>query len=90
MFIRRTNTETPVLWPTDEKSCLIRNDPGSWERLEAGREGDDRGRDGWQHQLYEHEFEEGSRDAERQGSLACCSPWVHRARHNWVILQQQF
>ena len=47
MFIRRTNTETPVFWPTDAKSCLIRNDPGSWERLEAGREGDDRGQDGW-------------------------------------------
>ena len=23
MFIRRTNTETPVLWPTDEKSSSL-------------------------------------------------------------------
>ena len=47
MFVRRTDTETLVLWLTDAKSCLIRKDPGSWERLEAEREGDDRGRDGW-------------------------------------------
>ena len=31
---------------------------------------------GWHHQLNGHEFEEGSRDAEGQGRLACCSPWV--------------
>ena len=25
-----------------------------------------------------HEFEQALRDGERQGSLACCSPWGHK------------
>ena len=29
----------------------------------------------WHHQLTGHEFEQTLRDSERQGSLACCSPW---------------
>ena len=30
---------------------------------------------GWHHQLNGHEFEQTPGDGERQGSLACCSPW---------------
>ena len=30
---------------------------------------------GWHHQLNEHQFEEAPGDGERQGSLACYSPW---------------
>ena len=30
---------------------------------------------GWLHQLDGHEFEQNPGDGERQGSLACCSPW---------------
>ena len=30
---------------------------------------------GWHHLLKGHEFEETPGDDERQGSLACCSPW---------------
>ena len=42
----------------------------------AGREGDNRGRDGWMaYRLNGHEFEPAPGDAEGQGSLACCSPW---------------
>ena len=33
---------------------------------------------GWQHQLNGHEFEQAPGDGEGQGSLACCSPWVHK------------
>ena len=29
----------------------------------------------WHHRLNGHEFEETPGDGERQGSLACCSPW---------------
>ena len=29
-------------------------------------------------------------DSEGQGSLACCSPWGHRIRHNLVTEQQQW
>ena len=48
VFIGRTDVEaeTPILWPPDEKSWLIWKDPDGWERLKAGREGDDRGWDG--------------------------------------------
>ena len=48
MFIRRTDAEaeTPILWPPDVKNWLIWKTP-CWERLKMGREGDDRGWDGW-------------------------------------------
>ena len=44
LFIGRTNVEakTPVLWPSDAKSWLMKR-PGCWERLRAGGDGDDRG-----------------------------------------------
>ena len=28
-------------------------------------------------------------ETEGQGSLACCSPWGHRVRHDWATEQQQ-
>ena len=44
---------------------------------------------GWHHQLNGHEFQQTPRDAEGQGSLACCSPWgrkeldmAERLNHN--------
>ena len=33
---------------------------------------------GWHHQLNGHEFELTPGDGERQGNLACCSPWGHK------------
>ena len=39
--------ETPILWPPDAKSWLIRKRPWCWERLRAGGGGDYRGWDGW-------------------------------------------
>ena len=30
---------------------------------------------GWHHRLNGHEFEQTLGDIEKQGSLACCSPW---------------
>ena len=33
---------------------------------------------GWHHRLYGHELEEASGVGDRQGSLACCSPWGHK------------
>ena len=45
----------------------------------ARGEGDDRGRDGqMHHRLSGDEFEEVPGDSERQGNLACCSPWGHK------------
>ena len=49
IFIGRTDAEaeTPVIWPPDAKSWVIRKKPWCWERLRAGGEGDDRGWDAW-------------------------------------------
>ena len=33
---------------------------------------------GWHHQLNGLEFEQAPGNGERQGSLACCSPWGHK------------
>ena len=48
MFIRRTDVEaeTPILWPPDVKRTHWKR-PSCWERLRAGKEGADRGWDGW-------------------------------------------
>ena len=39
---------------------------------------------GWQHQLNGREFEQTPGDGEGQRSLACCSLWGCRVRHNLV------
>ena len=53
--------------------------PWCWERLKAGGEGDDTGWDvEWHLQLDGHEFEQALGAGDRQGSLACCSPWGHK------------
>ena len=44
VFTGRTDAEVPILWPPDVKSQIIGK---CWERLRAGGEGGDRGRDGW-------------------------------------------
>ena len=33
---------------------------------------------GWHYRLDGHEFEEALGVGDRQGSLACCSPWNHK------------
>ena len=33
---------------------------------------------GWHHPLNGHEFEQAPGDSDGQGSLVCCSPWVHK------------
>ena len=43
----------------------------------------------WHHQLKGHEFDQTVGDSEGQGSLACCSPWGHRVRHNLATEQHQ-
>ena len=42
---------------------------------------------GWHHRVDGHEFEQAPGDGEEQGSLACCSPWDHKAGHNWATEQ---
>ena len=33
---------------------------------------------GWHYRLDRHEFEQALGVGDRQGSLACCSPWGHK------------
>ena len=39
---------------------------------------------GWHHWLDGYEFEQAQGGGDGQGTLACCSPWGHRVRHDWV------
>ena len=76
IFIRRTDAEAPILWPTDAKSQLIGNNPDAgkdWGQEEKRTTEDEMV--GWHHRLNGHEFEQTLEDGEGQGSLVCCSPW---------------
>ena len=56
--------------------------PWCWERLKAGREGDDREWDSWMASRHDgREFEQIPGVYDGQGSLGCCSPW---GRKDWV------
>ena len=44
---------------------------------------------GWHQQLNGNEFEQTLEDGERQGGLACCSPWGLRVRRDLATEQQQ-
>ena len=70
-------------------SAFPKKRPWCCERLKAGGKGDDRGWDGWHHQLNGHEFEQTPGDADEQESLVCCSPCGHKEldmteRLNWT------
>ena len=81
--------EAPILWPLDSKSQLTGKDPDAetdWGQEEEGATEDEVVE--WHHQLNGHEFEQTLWDSEGQGSLACCSPWSHRVRHNLATEQQ--
>ena len=77
MFIGRTDVEaeTPILWPHDAKSWLIRKDP------DAGKDwGQEKGTTedemvGWHHQLNGHGFGWTLGVGDGQGGLACCGSW---------------
>ena len=87
IFIGRTDAEaeTPVLWPPDAKNWLIWK-PWCWERLKAGREGDDRRWDGWMASLTQWTwFWASSRSwwwMRRPGVLQ--SMGSQRVRHDWA------
>ena len=92
VFIGRTDveTETPILWPPDEKSWLIGKDPDAgkdWRQEEKGTTEDEMVR--WHHQLNGHGFGWTLGVGDRQRGLACCSSWGHKEsdtteRLNWT------
>ena len=65
IFIRRTDSEAPILWPSDVKNQLTGKD---WGQEKGTTEAE---MVGWHHRLNADEFEE---QTPGQGSLACCSP----------------
>ena len=94
IFIGRTEAEAPILWPPNEKSCLIGKDPDTgkdWGQKEKEMTEDKMV--GWHHWLNGHEFEQTQVDSEGQGSLVCCSPWGRKEldmtewpNNNWLPL----
>ena len=78
--------EAAVLWPPDAKSQLTGKDPDAgkdWGQEEKGVIENEMV--GWHHWLSGPEFEQTLGDCEGQGSLACCSPWGHRVRHDLAL-----
>ena len=72
------------------KSWLTGKDPDAGKDWRQGEKGATEGEMvGWHHWLNGHELKQTPGDRERQGSLACCSSWSHRVRHDFVSQQQQ-
>ena len=80
VFIGRTDAEaeTPILWPSDAKSWLIWKDPDAGKDWGQEEEITEDQMFGWHHQHNGHEFEQAPGVGYGQGSLTCCSPWVHK------------
>ena len=80
IFSGRTDAEaeTPILWLPNVKNWLIWKDPDAgkdWRHEKVATENE---MIGWHHWLNGHELEQALGDGERQGNLACCSPWGHK------------
>ena len=72
----RTGAETPILWPPDMKSWLIRKNSDArkdWRQEEKGMTEDKMV--GWHLWFNGPEFEQAPGDGEGQGGLVCFSPW---------------
>ena len=84
IFSVRTDAEAPILGPPEVKSWLVGKDPdaGKGRRREEKGKREDEGA-GRHHWLDGHEFKQALGDGDRQGGLACCSPWGHRVGHDW-------
>ena len=75
VFIGRADVEaeTPILWPPDVKTWLIRKDPDAgrdWGQEEKGMN-----MVGWHHQLNGHGSGWTPGVGDGQGGLACCGSW---------------
>ena len=68
--------ETPVLWPPDAKSQLIRKVPDAGKDWRQEEKRMTEKEVVWlHHQLNGHEFVQAPGAGEGQGNLECCSPW---------------
>ena len=95
VFIGRTDNEaeTPILWPPDAKSWLIRKDPDAgrdWGQEEKGMTEDEMA--GWHHWLDGPESEWTPGVGDGQGGLECYDSWVAKSQtwlSNWTELKHQ-
>ena len=87
-FIWRKDAEAEalILWPPEVKSQLTGKDSDAGKDWGRGQKGTTEDEMDW---LNGHEFEQTPGDGEGQGSLACCSPWGCRVRHDWATEQQK-
>ena len=81
MFSGRTDVEaeTPILWPPDAESRLIRKDPDvgrDWGQEEKGTTEDEMV--GWHHRHSGYGFGWTPGFGDGQGGLVCCSSWGHK------------
>ena len=76
IFTGRTDIEAkdPIFWPPDVKHQLI------GKHIDVGKYWRQEGKGTTEDEMVGcfHEFEQTLGDSERQGSLACCSPWGHK------------
>ena len=77
IFIGRTDVEAETLANWCEEVTHLKR-PWCWERLRAGREGDDRGWDGWMASPTQWTWVWGISVGDGQGGLACCGSWGHK------------
>ena len=97
LFTGRTDAEAEaeaeaaIRWPPDSRSRLNgKKDPDAgkdWRQKEKGVAEDEMARQ--HHQLNAYEFKEASEDSGGQRSLACCSSWSDRVRHDLMNEQKQ-
>ena len=82
--IGRTSAEAPIFWPPDAKIQLIGKDPHAGKNRGKEEKGAT-GWDIWMASLTQWAWVwANSGSWYGQGSLACCSPWGRRVRHDWV------
>jgi len=91
IFIGRTDAEAQYFGHLMRraKSQLTGKDSDSrkyWRQKEKGAAEDEIA--GWRHWLNRHEFKQTLGDSEGQRSLACCSAWGCRVRHDLATEQQ--
>ena len=93
IFIGRIEAEAEawIFWPPDVKNWLIRKDLDAgrdWRQEEKGTTENEMV--GWHHGLNGHECEQALRVGDRQGSLACCSPWGPKesGKTEWLSLTE--
>ena len=92
MFIERTDgeAEIPVIWPPDVNNWLMGKVPDAgkdWRHDEKEKAED--GMVGY-HWPSGQEFKQSPGNSGGQRSLACCTAWGYRVRHNLATEQQQY